>query len=195
MKNITRAGLLFAALTVAGLAFAAPSFQFSTDAKMNLMAAGSRIDVSPFSAMKLYSHNVRASSATLVYTGKDAAGAYAFYDKALKSEGWKDSPDAVMKEDAMMKDGAMKDGTMKDGAMKDSTMKDGAMKGDAMKDDAMKGDAMMGAGPITDADRKMAESMKMKDNSYHGFYSMNKNIISLTTKTMSGKVTVILTIK
>jgi len=190
MKNITRAGLLFAALTVAGLAFAAPSFQFSTDAKMNLMAAGGKIDVSPFSSMKLYSHNVRASSAVLVYTGKDAAGAYAFYDKALKSEGWKDSPDGMMKEDATMKDGAMKDGAMKDGAMKDATMKDGAM-----KDDAMKGDAMMGAGPITEADRKMAENMKMKDNSYHGFYSMNKNIISLTTKTMSGKVTVTLTIK
>ena len=168
MKNITRAGLLFAALTVASLAFATPSFQFSTDAKMNLMAAGNKIDVSPFSGMKLYSHNVRASSATLVYTGKDAAGAYAFYDKALKSEGWKDSPDGMMKEDTMMKDGAMKDGAMKDGAM-------------------------MGAGPITDADRKMAENIK--DNSYHGFYSMNKNIISLTTKTMSGKVTVTLTIK
>ena len=43
---------------------------------------------------------------------------------------------------------------------------------------------MMSAGPVTKADMMMAEKMKMKDGSYHGFYSHAKNIISLTSKAL-----------
>jgi hypothetical protein len=167
MKKITRFGLMFAAVTIGSFALATPSFKFTTDAKMNLMASGNSIDISAYRKMGLISKKIQASSATLIFKGNDAVGAYAFYDKALKSEEWHDAPGGVMpKADAMKEGGAM----------------------DKSAD-------MMSAGPVTKADMMMAEKMKTKDGSYHGFYSHAKNIISLTTKAMGGKVTVTLTIK
>jgi hypothetical protein len=165
--NLARIGLMFAAAAISSFALATPSFKFTTDAKMNLMASGNSIDISAYPKMGLITKKIQASSAVLVFKGNDAVGAYAFYDKALKSEEWKDSPDGMMaKGDAMKEGGAMD-----------------------------KGADMMAAGPVTKADMMMAEKMKMKDGSYHGFYSHMKNIISLTTKAMGGKVTVTLTIK
>ncbi len=167
MKNMSRYSLMFAALSIGSLALATPSFKFTTDAKMNLMAAGNSIDISAYPKMGLISKKVQASSATLIFKGNDAMGAYAFYDKALKAEEWKDAPGGMMpKGDAMKEGGAM----------------------DKKAD-------MMSAGPVTKADMMMAEKMKMKDGSYHSFYSHAKNIISLTSKALGGKVTVTMTIK
>jgi hypothetical protein len=203
MRTFARFTLMMVALS--SVALAAPSFMFSTDAKMNLMAMGNTIDITAYPALKLVSHKETGSSAMLVFSGRDAAGAYAFYDKALKSEGWKDSPDGMMmKEDTMKKDDAMmgKDATMKDTMKKDDAMmgKDATMKDTMKKDDAMMGkdtmkkdDAMMGK--VTKEDMMMAEKMKMKDGTYHGFYAMGKNIISLTTKNNAGRVIVTMTVK
>jgi hypothetical protein len=166
LNQVARIGLMFAVTAISSFALATPSFKFTTDAKMNLMAAGNNIDISAYPKMGLITKKIQASSAVLVFKGNDAVGAYAFYDKALKSEDWKDSPDGMAKGDAMA------EGTKMD-----------------------KSADMMAAGPVTKADMMMAEKMKMKDGSYHGFYSHAKNIISLTTKAMGGKVTVTLTIK
>jgi hypothetical protein len=184
MRKFARFTLMCLALS--SVALAAPSFMFSTDAKMNLMAMGNTIDITAYPALKLVSHKETGSSAVLVFAGRDAVGAYAFYDKALKSEGWKDSPDGMMmKEDTMMKDTMMKD-TMK----KDDTMMN---KDTMMKDTMKKDDAMMSK--VTKEDMMMAEKMKMKDGTYHGFYVMGKNVISLTTRNNAGRVTVTLTVK
>jgi hypothetical protein len=166
VNQVARLGLMFAVAALSSLALATPSFKFTTDAKMNLMASGNNIDISAYPKMGLITKKIQASNAVLVFKGNDAVGAYAFYDKALKSEDWKDSPEGMPKGDAMKEGGAMDKST-----------------------------DMMSAGPVTKADMMMAEKMKMKDGSYHGFYSHAKNIISLTTKAMGGKVTVTLTIK
>jgi hypothetical protein len=166
VNQVARLGLMFAVAALSSLALATPSFKFTTDAKMNLMASGNNIDISAYPKMGLITKKIQASNAVLVFKGNDAVGAYAFYDKALKSEDWKDSPEGMPKGDAMKEGGAMDKST-----------------------------DMMSAGPVTKADMMMAEKMKMKDGSYHGFYSHSKNIISLTTKAMGGKVTVTLTIK
>lgn len=197
MRKLARFTLMCLALS--SVALAAPSFMFSKDAKMNLMAMGNTIDITAYPALKLVSHKETGSSAILVFAGRDAAGVYAFYDKALKSEGWKDSPDGMMmKEDTMKKDDAMmgKDTMKKDDAMmgKDTMKKDDAMMGkDTMKDGMMK-DGMMASG-VTKEDMMMVQKMKMKDGTYHGFYAMGKNIISLTTRNNAGRVTVTMTVK
>jgi hypothetical protein len=167
MNQVARIGLMFAVAAISSFALATPSFKFTTDAKMNLMASGNSIDISAYPKMGLITKKIQASSAVLVFKGNDAVGAYAFYDKALKSEEWHDAPGGMLP-----KGDAMAEGTKMD-----------------------KSADMMSAGPITKADMMMAEKMKMKDGSYHGFYSHMKNIISLTTKAMGGKVTVTLTIK
>jgi hypothetical protein len=137
MNKVSRIGLMFATVAIGSLALATPSFKFTTNAKMNLMASGNSIDISAYPKMGLISKKVQASSATLIFKGNDAVGAYAFYDKALKAEEWKDSPDGMLP-----KGDAMAEGTKMD----------------------KKGD-MMSAGPVTKADMMMAEKMKMKDGS------------------------------
>jgi hypothetical protein len=166
MNQVARIGLMFAVATISSFALATPSFKFTTNAKMNLMASGNNLEISAYPKMGLITKKIQASSATLVFKGNDAVGAYAFYDKALKAEEWHDAPGG------MLPKGDMKEGTAMD-----------------------KNADMMSAGPVSKADMMMAEKMKMKDGSYHGFYSHSKNIISLTTKAMGGKVTVTLTIK
>lgn len=167
MNKVSSIGLMFVTVAIGSLSLATPSFKFTTDAKMNLMASGNSIDISAYPKMGLISKKIQASSATLIFKGNDAVGAYAFYDKALKAEEWKDAPGGMMpKGDAMKEGGAM----------------------DKKAD-------MMSAGPVTKADMMMAEKMKTKDGSYHGFYSHAKNIISLTSKALGGKVTVTLRIK
>jgi hypothetical protein len=166
LNKLARIAMVFAAAAISGFALATPGFKFSTDAKMNLMASGNNIDIVAYPKMGLITKKIQASSATLVFKGNDAVGAYVFYDKALKSEEWRDAPGGVM------------------------------AKGDAKEGGAMdKAADMMSAGPVTKADMMMAEKMKIKDGSFQGFYSHEKNIISLTSKAAGGKVTVTLRIK
>lgn len=129
------ASLMSAALATS-LAIAAPVFKFSADPKANLMMMGQTIELSAYPKAKLLARSVTDSKATLVYAGSNASGVYAFYDQALKSEGWKDAPammasgDTMKSADTMTKTtGTMKSGdTMKSGveAMK---MKDGSYQG------------------------------------------------------------------
>jgi hypothetical protein len=176
----TVATLMSAAVLATSLALAAPSFKFSTDPKANLMMMGQTIELSAYPKAKLLSKSISNSKASFVYAGSDAAGVYAFYDKALKSEGWKDAP--------MMKDGSMKSG--------DTTKSGGTMKSaDATKKpadtmtkttDTMKsGDTMM----------KGVEGMKMKDGSYQGHYALKNYTLALSTAVTNGKVNVNLSVK
>ena len=50
------------------------------------------------------SRSVKGMAATLVYSGKNSAGIFAFYDRAIKAEGWKTTAmDGKMMADAMAK--------------------------------------------------------------------------------------------
>jgi hypothetical protein len=98
----TVATLMSAAVLATSLAFAAPVFKFSTDPKANLMMMGQTIELSAYPKAKLLAKSISDSKASFVYAGSDASGVYAFYDKALKSEGWKDAP-AMKSGDAMDK--------------------------------------------------------------------------------------------
>lgn len=172
MKKIV-ASLMSAAVLATSIALAAPVFKFSTDPKANLMMMGQTIELSAYPKAKLLAKTVTDSRATLVYAGSDASGAYAFYDKALKSEGWKDAP--AMKSGDTMKTGD----TMKSG---DTTKADGTM---TKTDDTMKsGDAMKSG----DTMMKGVEGMKMKDGSYQGHYSLKTYTLALSTSVKDGKV-------
>jgi uncharacterized protein with FMN-binding domain len=178
----TVATLMSAVVLATSLALAAPVFKFSTDPKANLMMMGQTIELSAYPKAKLLAKSISNSNASFVYSGSDAAGVYAFYDKALKSEGWKDAP-------------AMKSGdTMKTG---DATKSGDTMKtGDAMNKPAgtmdKPADIMTKTG---DTMMKGVESMKMKDGSYQGHYTLKNYTLALSTAVKGGKVNVNLSVK
>jgi len=169
MKKIV-ASLMFAALA-ASLAIAAPSFKFSTDPKANLMMMGQTIELSAYPKAKLISRKISNSKASFVYAGSDASGVYAFYDKALKAEGWKDAPAMMASSDTMKKTG---DAMTKPADTMTKTT--GTMKS---------GDTMM----------KGVEGMKMKDGSYQGHYTLKNYTLALSTAVKAGKVDVNLSVK
>jgi hypothetical protein len=161
--------LMSAAVLATSIAFAAPVFKFSTDQKANLMMMGQTIELSAYPKAKLLAKSISDSKASFVYAGSDASGVYAFYDKALKSEGWKDAP-------------AMKSGdTMKTGDTMNKPADTMTKTGDAMKS----GDTMM----------KGAEGMKMKDGSYQGHYTLKTFNLGLSTSVKDGKVYVNFNVK
>ncbi|WP_424951238.1 hypothetical protein [Deinococcus sp.] len=82
---------------------AAPTFAFSSDAAMNMMMSAGVVDISAVPGEKMVSRSVKGTSATLVYGGKNSAAIFAFYDKAIKAEGWK----TTAMDGKMMADGAM----------------------------------------------------------------------------------------
>ena len=113
MNRFTRMALV--AVLAGGLAAAAPGFSFTTDAKMNAMMSNDAIGLSAYPKLKLLARSVQGSRATLVYAGEDAAGAFAFYDKAFKAEGWKEAH-AMMAGSDKAAGGAMAGAMMKDGS-------------------------------------------------------------------------------
>ncbi len=183
----TVATLMSAAVLATSLALAAPVFKFSTDPKANLMMMGQTIELSAYPKAKLLAKSISNSNASFVYSGSDAAGVYAFYDKALKSEGWKDAP--AMKSSDTMKSGD----TMKTG--------DATKSGDTMKsaDDTKKpADTMTKTGDTMksgDTMMKGVEGMKMKDGSYQGHYALKNYTLALSTAVKNGKVSVNLSVK
>ena len=69
---------------------AAPTFVFSTQAGMNMMMSSAGVvDIAAVPGEKLVSRSVQGQAATLLYSGKNSASIFAFYDKAIKAEGWK----------------------------------------------------------------------------------------------------------
>jgi uncharacterized protein with FMN-binding domain len=175
--------LMSAAVLATSIAFAAPVFKFSTDQKANLMMMGQTIELSAYPKAKLLAKSISDSKASFVYAGSDASGVYVFYDKALKSEGWKDAP--AMKSGDTMKTGDTMnkpaDTMTKPADTMDKPAETMTKTGDTMKS----GDTMM----------KGAEGMKMKDGSYQGHYTLKTFNLGLSTSVKDGKVYVNFNVK
>ena len=87
---------------------AAPTFMFSKDQNMNMMMSGGAVDISAVPGVKLISKSISGQAATLVYSSKNGVMIFTYYDKAIKSEGWKTTAmDAHMMTDKMAKPDAM----------------------------------------------------------------------------------------
>jgi hypothetical protein len=183
MKKLARMSLIAVAVLVP-VALAAPMFKFSSDPKMNAMMAADTIDLTAYPKLPLIFKSVNGAKATLVYKGADAGKVYAFYDKALKSEGWKDAPMGAMAGDTMNKPAG---DTMTKPADTMTKPADTMTKpADTMTKPA---DTMTKpADTMTKTDTMMsAEGMKMKDGSYQGHYSFKKMNLGLTTLVKDGK--------
>jgi hypothetical protein len=183
MKKFTRMSLIAVAVLVP-VALAAPMFKFSGDPKMNAMMMADTIDLTAYPKLPLVFKSLNGAKATLVYKGADAGKVYAFYDKAFKSEGWKDAPMGAVAGDNMTKpDDTMTkpaDDTMTQPA--DDTMTKPA---DTM---AKPADTMAKPDTMTKTDTMMsAEGMKMKDGSYQGHYTFKKMNLGVTTLVKDGK--------
>jgi hypothetical protein len=185
MKKLARMSLIAVAVLVP-VALAAPMFKFSSDPKMNAMMAADTIDLTAYPKLPLIFKSVNGAKATLVYKGADAGKVYAFYDKALKSEGWKDAPMGAMAGDTMNKPAG---DTMTKPADTMTKPADDTMTKPA--DDTMTKPADTMTKPadtMTKTDTMMsAEGMKMKDGSYQGHYSFKKMNLGLTTLVKDGK--------
>jgi hypothetical protein len=191
MKKFTRMSLIAAALLVP-VALAAPMFKFSSDPKMNAMMMADTIDLTAYPKLPLVFKALNGAKATLVYKGADAGKVYAFYDKAFKSEGWKDAPMGAMAGDTMTKPAG---DTMTKPA--DDTMTKPADDGMTKPDDSMAkpadtmtkpADTMAKPDTMTKTDTMMsAEGMKMKDGSYQGHYTFKKMNLGVTTLVKDGK--------
>ncbi len=187
MKKLARMSLI-AAVVLVPIALAAPVFKFSTDPKANAMMMADTIELTAYPKLPLVFKALNGAKATLVYKGTDAGKVYAFYDKAFKSEGWKDAPmGAMMKPaDTMTKPA---DDTMTKPA-DDTTKPTDTMTKPA--DDTM----MKPADTMTKPDAMMsAEGMKMKDGSYQGHYTFKKMNLGLTTVVKNGKVVTYFNVK
>jgi hypothetical protein len=83
---------------------AAPNFMFSKDQGMNMMMSGGAVDIAQVPGEKLISKSISGQAATLVYSGKNSLAIFTYYDKAIKSEGWKTTAmDGRMMADTMAK--------------------------------------------------------------------------------------------
>jgi hypothetical protein len=199
MKKLARMSLIAVAVLVP-VALAAPMFKFSSDPKMNAMMAADTIDLTAYPKLPLIFKSVNGAKATLVYKGADAGKVYAFYDKALKSEGWKDAPMGAMAGDTMNKPAGDTMTKPADTMTKpaDDTMTKPADTMTKPEDDTMTKPADTMTKPadtmtkpadtMTKTDTMMsAEGMKMKDGSYQGHYSFKKMNLGLTTLVKDGK--------
>lgn len=90
---------------IASLAFAAPVFNLSKDAKMNLMLKNEIIQLAPSPEYKLTYWHINKTKATFIFQGSDVKELYDFYDQALGMEGWKDAPMMGL-ENGVRKDGS-----------------------------------------------------------------------------------------
>jgi hypothetical protein len=191
MKKLARMSLIAVAVLVP-VALAAPMFKFSSDPKMNAMMMADTIDLTAYPKLPLIYKSLNGAKATLVYKGADAGKVYAFYDKAFKSEGWKDAPMGAMAGDTMNKpaDTMTKpaDDTMTKPA--DDTMTKPADDTMTKPADTMTkpADTMAKPDTMTKTDTMMsAEGMKMKDGSYQGHYTFKKMNLGVTTLVKDGK--------
>jgi hypothetical protein len=135
--------------------------------------------------------SLNGAKATLVYKGADAGKVYAFYDKAFKSEGWKDAPMGAMAGDTMNKPADTMNKPADDTMTKpaDDTMTKPADTMTKPADTMTKpADTMAKPDTMTKTDTMMsAEGMKMKDGSYQGHYTFKKMNLGVTTLVKDGK--------
>jgi hypothetical protein len=183
MKKLARMSLIAVAVLVP-VALAAPMFKFSSDPKMNAMMMADTIDLTAYPKLPLVFKALNGAKATLVYKGADAGKVYAYYDKAFKSEGWKDAPMGAMAGDTMTKPAG---DTMTKPA--DDTMTKPADTMTKPADTMTKpADTMAKPDTMTKTDTMMsAEGMKVKDGSYQGHYTFKKMNLGLTTLVKDGK--------
>ncbi len=201
-KNFLALSILTAALTLAAPALAqttpampapamkmgdtmmkaAPTFAFSTEAGMNMMMSGGAVDITAVPGEKLVSRNVRGTAATLIYSGKNSGAIFAFYDKAIKSEGWK----TTAMDGKMMAEGSM----AKAG---DTMMKSGdamtAKPADTMA--AKPADTM--AKPTDTMAAKPTDTMTsgaMMGGTHSATFAMGGHTIDLKVREARGRVTV-----
>ena len=161
MKKLARMSLIAVAVLVP-VALAAPMFKFSSNPKANAMMMADTIELTAYLKLPLVFKSMNGAKATLVYKGANAGMVYAFYDKAFKSEGWKDAPMGAMAGDTMNKPV--------------DTMTKPADTMTKPADTMTKTDTMMSA-----------EGMKVKDGSYQGHYTFKKMNLGLTTLVKDGK--------
>ncbi|MGY2894612.1 hypothetical protein [Deinococcus sp. UYEF24] len=158
---------------------AAPTFAFSTQSGMNMMMnSGGAVAISSAPGEKLVSRSVKGTAATLVYTGKNSASIFAFYDKAIKAEGWKTTAmdGKMMVEGAMMKSGD----SMAPSSMASGTMTSGTMA--AKPADTMAKPATMNSGEVA--------SGAMMGGTHSATFAMGGHTIDLNVRESAGRVTV-----
>ena len=199
MKINSTIGLtLLSALAAGSLALAAslPTFGFSKQAGDNMMTMGNTIELSAAPNMRLLSHSEAGQKATLVYAGADAKAVFAFYDAALRGEGWKTDTAMKMPGDAMAgKSGdtmMAKPGDKMTGKAGDTmTAKPGdtmaGKAGDTMA--AKPGDKMTGKAGDAMAG-KDAMTMTMMNGGYDGYYVQKGLKLDLRSVAKNGRTTV-----
>ena len=195
-----RAAMLFTALVLgAPIALAAPRFAFDANPSMNLMRSGENISLAADARYKLVLKIVMGARAQFSYRTTDAAALYAFYDHALKGEGWKDAPMVGANKMAATAMTGSADKAAAGSADKTTMM--GANKTTMMGSDKsttgadkMAGDAM--AKPMNQVDAMTAMTgMRRADGSYSGEYAMNMLRLSLKTVTKGALTTVTFSLK
>ncbi|GAA4010648.1 hypothetical protein GCM10022631_24120 [Deinococcus rubellus] len=80
----------------------APTLMYTTKPGLNMMMMGHAVQFTKAPGYKLIDYTYNLHNATLSYRTTDAKGLYAFYNKALMGEGWR--------EDMNMKMGMMRRG-------------------------------------------------------------------------------------
>jgi hypothetical protein len=149
---------------------AAPTFAFSTEAGMNMMMSGGAVEITAVPGEKLVSRSIKGMAATLLYSGKNSGAIFAFYDKAIKAEGWKTTAmdGKMMSGDAMMKAG---DTMAKPGAAMVKPAGTMAKPADTMTKPAMNAGTMMGG-------------------THSATFAMGGHTIDLNVRESGGRVTV-----
>ncbi len=182
---------LLATLAAGSLALAAtlPTFGFSKSAGDNMMTMGNTIELTAAPNMKLLSHSEQGQKATLVYASADAKAAFAFYDAALRGEGWKTDTAMKMPGDAM----AGKPGEVMTGKAGDKmTGKAGdtmaAKPGEVMTGKA--GDVMTGKAGDTMAGKDAMSGMVMVKGGLEGYYVQKSLKLDLRSEAKNGRTTV-----
>lgn len=82
----------------------APMLRFTTQAGMNMMMGHSGdLMIMAAPGMGRYTYAMQGHTATLTYASRNAKALFAYYDKAIRAEGWREDMQMAM---GMMKDGS-----------------------------------------------------------------------------------------
>ncbi|WP_407569158.1 hypothetical protein [Deinococcus altitudinis] len=167
---------------------AVPAFAFSTQSGMNMMMnSGGAVEIAAAPGEKLVSRSVKGTAATLVYAGKNSASIFAFYDRAIKAEGWKTTAmdGKMMAEGAMMKSGdsmAKPTDTMAASTMSAKPADTMAKPADTMAKPATMTSGAMNSGTMN--------SGAMMGGTHSATFAMGGHTIDLNVRESAGRVTV-----
>ena len=74
-----------------------PMLHFTTTAGMNMMMGkGGDLMIMAAPGMGRYTYTMSGHRATLTFASRDAKGLFAYYDKAIRAEGWKEDMSMAM---------------------------------------------------------------------------------------------------